>query len=105
MRTPAKPIEFPSLCPPGDPTRVKLLVHEFLTIVAEEIPTADVVDPSKLSRPLFLTAIMILNEDRQEIATCPNPSRCIAGGHQPHSRTTGIVSHDEILVHCQSPGM
>ncbi|KAI5888073.1 uncharacterized protein SCHCODRAFT_02705351 [Schizophyllum commune H4-8] len=34
----------------SDPTRVKLLVNEFLTIVAEEIPTADVVDPSKKSQ-------------------------------------------------------
>ncbi|KAI4518124.1 hypothetical protein K525DRAFT_209319 [Schizophyllum commune Loenen D] len=34
----------------SDPTRVKLLVHEFLTIVAEEIPTADIVDPSKKSQ-------------------------------------------------------
>ncbi|KAL1742231.1 armadillo-type protein [Schizophyllum fasciatum] len=54
----------------NDSTRVKLLVHEFLTIVAEEIPSADVVDSSKkaqLAQTLLDASPIVTNLIREQL--------------------------------------
>ncbi|TRM56832.1 hypothetical protein BD626DRAFT_517577 [Schizophyllum amplum] len=65
----------------SDSTRAKLLVHEFLTIAAEEIPTADVVDPSRkaqLMQTLIDSSSIITGMIRTELQEPSSDNRPLA---------------------------